>query len=185
MKKRLFIAVNLPENVKNEIEKAIEKIRFEFTGDIRFVERKNWHITITFLGWQEDGAIGPILDAAKKTAEDFDAPEIEITDIDYGPKNKPPRMIWLNGGVKTSKKLAEIKDDLENNLVDGGVVFGKEHRVLNVHITLARLQTFDDLPAIKTELNIKFPANSLDLMESELLRSGSEYDILQSFPFRD
>jgi len=185
MRKRLFIAINLPEEVKDKIESTIEKIRFEFTGDIRFVERENWHITVAFLGWQEDGAIGPILDGVKKTTEEFEAQEIEITDIDYGPKNKPPRMIWLNGSIKTSKKLAEIKNILEDKLIDGGVVFGREHHILSVHITLARLQTPDDLPAIKTDLNLKFTAMGLDLMESGLHRSGAEYDILQRFPFHN
>jgi len=179
MKKRLFIAINLPENIKDEIEKAVEKIRYEFIDDVRFVGRENWHLTVTFLGLQEDGAIGPILDGINNAAGSFEAPEIEITDIDYGPKNKPPRMIWLNGSVKTSKQMGEIKDAMEDSLVDGGVVFGMEHRGFNAHITLARLQSFENLPEIKTDLNLRFLAKSLDLMESELLRSGAEYEVLQ------
>ncbi len=187
MKKRIFIAINLPEDIKNRIGAEIEKIRCKFTNDIRFIGRNNWHITVSFLGWQNDESMLPILKGMKETITDFSQFKIEINDISYGPKNKPPRMIWLNCGANTSKNLSGLKDFLESKLIDEGLIFKQEHRQMSAHITLARFQAADagDLPDIKTNLNLNFQVKTLNLMESHLARAGAEYEILQSFPFHN
>ena len=166
MKKRLFIAINIPEKIKDRIEGKIvslreisrgeKKIRRSFQNDIRFLDRSNWHITITFLGYQEDLALAPIVKSMKSAAENFSAPEIEFTDISYGPKDGPKRMIWLNGSEKTADQLAGIKNTLEDSLIDNGVRFKQEHRKMRVHVTLARFQPTRDLPEmrISTDQNV-------------------------------
>jgi len=184
MKRRLFIAINLPENVKNEIEKEIEKIQYAFTNDIRFLDRRNWHITITFLGYQDDESIVPIVGSLKQIGKEFESFRIHLTDISYGPKDKTPRMIWLNGSEETAKILSRLKERLENVLTDNGVTFKKERRRLSAHITLARFVGARGLPKIDTPLALSFPAQSLDLMESHLSRQGADYELLQSFTFK-
>lgn len=115
MKNRFFIAINIPDGIKDKIETALDRIRFNFTNDIRFLDRGNWHITITFLGWQDNEFLIPIIDSIKKTAYRFSPMEIELANIDYGPQNKPPRMIWLNAGVPSSQNLSILKNDLDEN----------------------------------------------------------------------
>lgn len=185
-KKRLFIAINLPENIKDKIGDALEKIRHQpIADDIRFLGRENWHITISFLGYQDDEAVNRIVKSSRDIAAEFEQQEIKLIGIDYGPKGKPPRMLWLNADADTSKNLAALKENLENNLIDRGVIFKKEHRQMNVHITLARFQRTlrKELPDISAGLNLAFRAASLDLMESHLSRAGAKYDILQAFKF--
>ena len=186
MKKRIFIAINLPERIKDKIERALEDIKYKFTNDVRFIDRSNWHITVSFLGWQNDEFIGPILESMKKTILRFKQPEIEIANIAYGPLKSAPRMIWLNADVNTSKNLASLKDFLESSLMDGGVIFKQEHRAFNVHITLARFQAEkkEALPSIETSLKLNFQAETLDLMESHLARIGAECEVLQQMKFK-
>lgn len=184
MKRRLFIALNLPESVKDAIEKEMENIRYQFTDDVRFIDRDQWHITVTFLGSQEDHMIPPILNGFRETTEEFRAPEIEFSDISYGPKKGTPSMIWLNGSLKSSKTLQPLKDFLEDSLVDNGVVFKREHRQLSIHITLARLMTTDNLPELSVPFSRTFSAPTLDLMESQRLNDGVEYEFLQKMPFQ-
>lgn len=184
MKRRLFISLNLPEDIKDAVAREVEKIRYSFTDDIRFVDRENWHITATFLGQQEDEAIGRILKAMKETVENFDAPEIELSDISYGPKGGAPRMLWLNGSVKSSRETQELKEELENNLIDNGVVFGREHRQFNIHITLAKFMSAENLPDLNVKFDRVFSAPTLDLMESHMSRDGVKYEFLQKMEFR-
>lgn len=184
MKKRLFIAINLPEDVKDKIEAALENIRYGFTNDVRFLPRDNWHITVTFLGDQLDESLPAIVKSMKEAVSSFRQPVIKFTDIDYGPKSRPPRMIWLNGAVESAKDLAVLKRNLDDGLVENGVIFKKERRHFNIHITLARFSFSKDLPAIKSDFKTSFRAKSLDLMESRLSRSGAEYDLLQSTAFK-
>ncbi len=184
MKRRLFISLNLPEDIKEAISRELEKIRYGFTDDVRFMDPEQWHITLSFLGPQEDEAIVRILKAMKTTAENFDEPDIELSDISYGPKKGAPRMIWLNGSAKSSKILQNLKGDLENNLVDNGVVFGREHRQFTIHITLARFMSTGDLPELGVGFKQKFSASTLDLMESHTSRTGARYEFLQKMEFR-
>lgn len=183
-KKRLFIAINLPENIKDIIEKEIEKIKYDFTDDVRFLDRENWHITVTFLGDQEDEAVLPILESMEEAAAKFNPFEITLSSLSYGPPGKSPRMIWLNGGPETSAAVSKVKDALESNLADNNVIFKSEYRKLSLHITLARLFSANQLPSIDKELKISFTAKSLDLMESNLLSSGAKYENLQQVHFR-
>lgn len=184
-KKRVFVAINLPETIKVKIEAALEEIRYLFTDDVRFIGRAQWHITVTFLGYQRDEFLHPIVKAMKKAVKNFPMRKIKFTDLDYGPKDGTKRMIWLNAASETSEQLAAIKEDLENVLIDNGVIFKKEHRQFRVHITLARFLTRKNLPEIARPLPFDFEAGSLDLMESHLKRTGAEYEILQKVPFTE
>ena len=186
-KKRLFIAINLPQNIKNKIAAEIEKVRYEFTNDIRFLEPENWHITLVFLGYQKDELVTNILEAIGDTIQDFPVPRIELSDIGYGPVDKTPRMIWLNGSLNTSKTLTEIRSPLVNALLDGGVNFKQEYRGFKTHITLARFQASarKNLPLIDKKIDWNFTAKSVDLMESHLARSGATYQKLASIEFHE
>ena len=101
-------------------------------------------------------------------------------------------MIWLNGSEKSSKILQNLKNDLENSLVDNGIVFGREHRQFTIHITLARnLQTAPstslrarNLPELDIKFARSFSTPTLDLMESHMSRNGAKYEFLQKMEFQ-
>lgn len=180
--KRLFIAINLPQNIKGKIDEAIKKIRSP--ENARFIPPENWHLTLVFLGYQPDEAFGPILESFKETVRNFPFPTVEFDKIIYGPPDKPPRMIWLIGTKETSKTLGGIKIELENNLIKNGVKFKKDYPIFNSHLTLARFPAISKNSQLSDyPLPISFIAPSLDLMESHLKRSGAEYEILSSFKF--
>ena len=122
----------------------------------------------------------------ENAAKEFPQPMIELTGIGYGPKDSSKRMIWLNGNADTSKNLAEIKEKLDDGLVKEGIRFKKEHRKFQTHITLARFKSVahNQLPPIEADFSLRFPAKSLDLMESRLSRSGADYEILQKINFK-
>lgn len=185
--KRLFIAINLPENVKNAIEEIINDLP-KLTGEIKFLSRKNWHLTISFLSYQPDEAIGPILESIKETAKNFPCPTVEFEKMILAPPDKPARMIWLCGTKETSESLGEIKKYLEDSLVKNGVRFRVENRPYNAHLTLARFNFMKSDPSNEVEFpdieNLSFEAERLDLMESRLKRTGAEYEVLSSFNFK-
>lgn len=188
--KRLFIAINLPQNIKEAIEEIINNLP-KSAAEIRFLPKENWHLTISFLGYQPDEAISPILESIKETIEREASPAIEFEKIILAPANRPARMIWLTGSKETSKILGAIKTKLEDELVKNGVQFQRENREYNTHLTLARFsptQINADIISVnqrihqrKSALNLQ--AQSLDLMESHLKRTGAEYEILASLTF--
>lgn len=46
MKKRIFIATNLPENIKAATKKEIDRLAVVLPEWARFVPEDNWHLTI-------------------------------------------------------------------------------------------------------------------------------------------
>jgi len=181
MKKRIFVAINLPGRVKKKIEQEVENL----TSSYRFLPPENWHLTLSFLGYQDDHSLSLIINTLKETANKFESPLIEFEKIIYGPPKKTPRMIWLLGSPETSSKLSIIKNSLEDALIDNGVRFRHEQRPYTSHLTLARFESRakSSLSTIEKELPLKFEAESLDLMESHLRRTGAQYEALSRFNF--
>ncbi len=188
MKKRLFVAINLPEEIKDRIKGIIREIQPLFEGEIRFLKPETWHITITFLGYQPDDATPAIIDSIKSTVQNhtWDL-RIDFDKISFGPLGKCPRMIWLVAANETSKNLALLKNKLEDELVKNNVQFQREKRGLGAaHITLARFsptQINADIISVNQRIRqresaLSFQAQSLDLMESHLKRTGAEYEAL-------
>ena len=209
--KRLFLAINIPKDIKLKIAQKRDLLESLIPG-LRFVGEENWHLTLVFLGQQSDEALLPIVRSMRDLVPKFACPEINFSDISYGPLKGTPRMIWLNaGGVafkepgsralgrpsdglglngddKTSKILSNFKIALEDELIKNGVRFKLENREFNSHITLARFTQAHakGLPEISKEfkdLNWFFEAEGLDLMESHMSDKGAKYEILQRIEF--
>ena len=185
MKRRLFLAVNLPEGVQASVSSGVAVLEKDFSGkQARFLDDKNRHITLIFLGYQADEALSGILAAMESAVEKFSGPKIELdSNFSYVPE-KNPRMIWLKCSKDTSTTLGKVKDFLEEKLIDNKIHFKIENRVFNAHMTICRFADLmrNNLPKLSVNLkvNLSFGAASLDLMESHLSRSGAEYELLQS-----
>ena len=187
MKKRLFIAINPPEEFKDTVENELEQVRYQFTNDVRFLHRDDWNITITFLGYQEDSALIPILESLKEACAGFSPQNLVFSKIEYGPTNDSPRMIWLTGTPETSKIIWEFKKNLNDALYARGVIFKESgFRAFTAHITLGRFPAFpkEQLPDISKSINLHFTAETAALMESHLQRSGAHYQLLQQENFK-
>lgn len=184
MEKRLFVAINLPEKIRNEIKLVVDSVKNSLKM-AKFSYPENWHITLSFLGYQAEEVIPAIFNAAQKTAEAFSSPLISLNKMVYGPTDKHGRMIWLIDESRKDGGLSDIVKLLWESLKKEGVKFKIDYPVFSMHITLAR---FDGLPSLKPrlpELNLKFKPDSIDIMESSLKKTGAEYSLIKDFKFRD
>lgn len=93
-------------------------------------------------------------------------------------------MIWIEG--EKNKELSNLRNNLENALSSGkSVDSGPDNRSFSPHITLARIRTeewrhLQKVPKIEEDVSINFSVNSVEVMESQLLRDGAEYTVLES-----
>lgn len=192
---RIFIAINLPPEIKKELGKYQKRIQELFTphqtegfgaGPVKWVRQDNLHITLVFLGYLTGIELAEVCNTVKEVATNHKFFEVSLNDISYGPKEKSiPRMIWVNG--QKSKELSILKNELEKSLSEN-INFRPENRAFNSHITLARLKAFEwraiepeEKPEVRESINLTFTVESIEVMESALKRSGPEYTILQSF----
>lgn len=197
-KHRVFIAINLPEEIKKKLASYQEKIEELFTphlfkkggGPIRWTKKDNLHITLEFLGYVADNELLEICQNTKQLASKLRPFTVTLNKICYGPPKKiPPRMVWVEG--EKSKEFTCLKESLEKALMSSTAThYLPENRVFAPHITLGRIKTWEfrqiepeERPEVNEEINLNFKVNSIEIMESILKKGGPEYTILESIPF--
>lgn len=173
----MFVGFELPESALDAIDVSMVSLVKKIPLDARITKRENMHITISFLGNQDEKMIPRILGAIRGVV----VPEsfyISTQAIDYGPPSYEKSMVWLSIAKETSKELEFMKLSLEANLYRNGIVWEREnHSGFNGHVTIARFnaKTRDRLNPIFTQLSLSFHPNELTLYESELTPFGPNY----------
>jgi len=182
MRHRVFIAINLPAEIKRELANFQSKWP---ELPVRWVRLENLHITLAFLGYLSDEELVEVLKITKEAAQRNSAFQINLVKICYGPPKKmPPRMIWVEG--EKSKELGKLQGDLENSLA-GRITYKEESRPYTPHITLGRIRQWEfrqiepeERPEVNEEISLSFGIKSIEVMESQLKKGGAEYTILES-----
>ena len=85
MKHRIFIAINLPENIKKEL------LSFQLKWPdlpIRWVGPENLHITLAFLGYLSDEELVEVLRITREVTQRHQPFSITLNKILYGPPKK-------------------------------------------------------------------------------------------------
>ncbi len=179
---RIFIAINLPEEIKRELAGYSEKWP-ELPA--KWVPKDNLHITVEFLGDLTDEEVGEVCMVVKEVVERHNSFTINLNKVLYGPpKKNPPRMVWADG--EKSEELVDLKEDLQEGLLEK-IAFRPEGAGFIIHITLARILEMefrkfdlDERPEINEDIDLPFTVESLEVMESEMKRGGPVYTILES-----
>lgn len=170
-KRRIFIAINLPDGIKKKLVDWQRKWINLDTKYINWVRKENLHITLIFIGYVTDDETYEICKMTKEVAKKHQPFFINLKRITIGPPGTTPRMFWAEG--EESQELANLQNDLEN---------GSNTRVFKPHITLARFknQIARDLPEINDNFAYSIPVETIEVMQSNLKRTGPEYTILES-----
>lgn len=142
-KKRIFIAINLPDQTKEVIRNAIRAF-LEFPslvtdesklspadslGNIRnavmalekenplvrFLPAISWHLTLAFLGYLDQKEIELLKNIAESNAESFKPFQLEMQEFIWAPPERTPRMLWLS--FKESEEFAGLAVSLEKEIV--------------------------------------------------------------------
>jgi 2'-5' RNA ligase len=193
MRRRLFFAINFDSRTISAVRKLATEVQdrfgYEQADKVRFMSEENWHLTVLFLGEQDDAALTGIMNAANEAARHFAAPEIVLESVAYAPRKEAPRMIWVKTAGPSSRTMGDLRNFLEDKLVEEKVPFPSDRRPFSGHVTLARLGdiatqgTPEALPDIDRAIHTACVPLSFDLMESELSKRGATYTVLQKFPF--
>ena len=165
---RLFVAIDLPENVKKELS----GISYGMPG-ARWVPEEQLHLTLRFIGEVDGGVFRDIQEALGDIkSESF---EIRIKGVGFFPPRKTPRVLWV--GVEPHDKVSLLRKRVEGTLVRLGIE--PEHRKFSPHITLARLQdtSLSKVTRFLAGHNLfaseLFPVNEFILYSSTLTPKGA------------
>ena len=171
MGRRIFIAVNIPEYVKDEINRILSS---KIDSDkCRIVKKENLHITMLFLGYFSDEAIAELKEKLNKI--NFGKFNVKLN----GAGHFKGRVIWLGVG-EGNEKLREVSEKLNEML-------GIKDEMFHAHVTLARNKSlkYNEADALVEKLNnekyeSEIEVKSIDVMESHLTPNGPDYEKLFS-----
>jgi len=181
--KRIFIAINLPEDVKIQLGTCQKKW---LALPCNWVKSENLHITLAFLGNTGERQLESLAQAIGEIAQRQKSFDMSFKRICYGPpKITPPSLIWVEG--KESKELTDLKREIDNSLTKITDYSAPKRKYVS-HITLGRIKKFqwrrytsESRPEVNQDIDINFKVNSIEIMESQPKRAGAEYHILKRF----
>lgn len=177
---RLFVAVDLPDAVKNQLE----ALRAPVPG-ARWVRRDQMHLTLFFIGETERAAdVQAALQSVRGAPFD-----LLLNGVGRFPpgSRRPPRVLWA--GFTPQPALLALQTQVAAALTALG--FPPEDRPYSPHLTLARVKAEDALPAAERFLaaHAGFRAGpvrveAFTLYASDLTPRGARYTPQARYPLR-
>lgn len=176
---RLFVAIEVPDEVKDVVEGAFAPWRESFP-QARWVPRENLHVTLKFLGrtwprladWVPHRVEAAALDVSRFTAR--------VHGVGSFPSAKRGRALWA--GFDDTDPLAALAAEIEASLGDE---FPVEKRPFHPHLTVARSDPPLKLPAAYTATELEsdeWEVGHVILFRSHLGRPAPRYEPLARFP---
>ena len=190
---RLFIAIPVPEHVKDQIEGAQDELRGALSRDrVRWSKRAQFHLTLKFLGNLEPQRLDALTHALRLACAGFGVLRLRAGGIGAFPELRRPRVIWVR--VRDARERLPLLQRAVETAVAG---FTSEQldATFHGHITLGRCTTIkrariDRLARLAKAMEEdkdkrpfgEWTAETIDLVRSERGPGGSRYTILATVP---
>ena len=169
---RLFVAIDIPDMVKEHLsflQRSLER------DGLRLVHPKNIHLTLNFLGEQQD--VEHIIARLKTLA--FEQFSLRLATPGCFPDNDDPRVVWV--GLDASAALADLQRRID-------LLFTPQ-KSFKAHLTLARIKnlSFQEKVLLVRDIErlpvrpLSFKVASFKLYKSTLTPLGPVYEVLEVF----
>jgi 2'-5' RNA ligase len=184
MNHRLFIALELPETVKDALVAAQHALRDSMLS-VRWVAHPSLHLTLHFLGETDQALVAPIGAVLRQALGSHLAPRLHLTHLGAFPSLTRPQIVWAGVGGDLDR-LTDIHAALAQPLAALGLVL--DQRTFTPHLTLGRVKRDADAAAL-AQLGVAlrnapapdetpFIAEHVTLFRSELRPGGPIYTLL-------
>jgi len=184
---RLFVAALIPEAVRAALHEAREQLqRAAPDRALRWVAPENYHITLLFLGEQDEARIPTVVQAMEAARAGIAPFTVRVQGLGVFPNWNRPNVLWA-GVSEGGTPLTQIATALERALLDA-----PSGKPFHPHITLARFKTpCRDADGLKKRLYDatqrlapadfgRYELQAISLMQSTLTPDGSVYTELHT-----
>jgi RNA 2',3'-cyclic 3'-phosphodiesterase len=183
---RLFIAVGLPDSVKQILQVQQDHLKQHLPDSgIHWTTPDQWHLTLKFLGATPVEKLGHIQTAMQRSIHKLEPFELSTSTLGTFPSFQRPSVLWL--GIEGNvERLQHLNLRLTQNLTG---LFENEERLFRAHITLARInqfglgkrvmKAFSDTVPVKRSWRVE----NAGLYSSQLKPTGAEYTLLHRVEF--
>lgn len=181
---RLFIAIELPENIKENIRRSASIVK-KYSVKGSFPVKENYHITLAFLGEVNEERI-PLIRSIMDLCK-VDSFPVSVEEIGAFSKKDGDVVHRI---IESTRRLYNLQDKMARLLTKNG--FQLEKRAFTPHITIGRrvkygkdisLEDIMELPEMEKLYGIDFSAESMHLMLSEHVAGGQKYTSLYQVNF--
>jgi len=186
---RAFIALPIPEAVKDEIERVQVELRRVLPEKlVRWTKREQFHLTLKFLGDVEACRVKELTEALREACSGFPALKLRAERVDCFPQPRFPRVAWVWVHDET-EQLCVLQRIIESAV--GSFTAQKADKKFTGHVTIARIsgvkrpqiEALASLVHALTERQFgEWTANEVRFIRSELFQSGAVHSVLAAFP---
>ena len=185
MKHRLFVAVDLPGEVKSQIEKlqlTLDKLRLPVKWELP----QKVHLTLSFLGRLTDENVNQVRRIVANTARIFSPHKLQLVALGTLYQRHEPSLIYLQV-TDRSGELTALQAELARRVDE--ITPQPQHKFW-AHVTIGRVlksdptvvkHSLDKLEEVDIDPLAEFEVDKICLYESFLTKAGSSYQRLGSF----
>lgn len=183
MTNRLFVALQIPEAVKNQIFDLRESIVND--SKLKWEPSEKIHLTLKFLGDFPVDQISEIKSDIEFLSE-YHSLKCILTKFDFFYRDKVPSILWA--GLEIEETINEIVKKLNETFKKHSIP--AEEKRFKPHLTLLRIKRNVEAGFVSSFKNftfkpILFKANTITLYKSELNKFGSKYYELQNYKLKE
>lgn len=187
---RTFIALEMNERLQRHLEEVIRQVA-QVLPTVRWVDPRGIHLTLAFLGELDDARLHDALQAATIAAQQCKPFSYSLNRLGMFGSPRHPRVLWM-GIEESSGGLNKLHGILNQELVHYG--FEVDTRPFAPHLTLARIKaplTGSEQERLQQLLVGKqqgivtteqYHVQHIEVIKSELSRSGARYTVLRACP---
>jgi len=185
---RLFVAIDLPEDVRESLGRLQSDLRRHDLPSLRWTRPEGVHLTLKFLGETPASSLPAIEAALARAVRGIPSFRLALGAPGTFGNRRGPRVLWVDveGDVKP---LQQLQAAVERELAAAG--FAPEERGFSPHLTLARVpqpsppglaervsRALAAVAAAQGEIEV----TEVVLMRSRLQPSGAVYSQVAAFP---
>ena len=183
----MFAAIPLAPDIRETLGGIIEKVSSPPSG-VKWVERDHLHITLAFLGNQDEISLAGFFEALQVCAGATRVFRLGLGGTGAFPNLMNPKVLFVP--VKEGKAEVEgLAGRVVKALGEAGVVF--DDKKFHAHVTLGRVKAAGNIRQVVEKLRGSCPeelgvmeAAGLTLFKSRLTPEGPVYEPLKQFLFQ-
>jgi 2'-5' RNA ligase len=165
---RLFLALRLPDDVLDEVERW----QGAQLQNVRAVRREHLHVTLAFLGARPSGDLEAIVGALREAAAG--AGEIQLTPVRYRETRSVGMIVLEDDGGRAALLAGDVQERLEQL-----GVYRREGGAWLPHLTVARFRQRPRLQLDPPPVRTFVPSDAAAYL-SRLHPGGARYEVLES-----